>query len=428
LDERRRRGALAALAFTLLLGGLVGCGSDTFLGSEEEGSGQGVTLNWFVATQPGGTIQEVAKRCSDESNGEYTVNVELLPTTASDQREQLVRRLGAEDSTVDIIGMDVIWTAEFANAGWLREWPDPQAQQVTKDIFPTVIDTASFEGKLYGAPFNSNTELLWYRTDLVKQPPTTWDEMISEAERLNKFVQVQANRYEGFTVWVNAMIESAGTQILSGPETVDLAEGPTDDALAMIGKLANSPAAAPDIDTSTEDTARLGFESGSSAFMLNYTFALSSAEANAPDIAKNMGAAVYPEVVPGKPSKPPLGGFNLGVSAFSNHPDEAFDAATCLSNVKSQLTATELDGLPPSNQTLYATKTVRKAFPGFSDEIEKSIENAGPRPLTPAYSDLSLAIQRSLHPPADIDPNDPMPKYDDLRSNLEDAVKREGLL
>jgi multiple sugar transport system substrate-binding protein len=416
-----------ARVITALAGILGGCGSDTFFGSDE-GEGQGVTLNWFVATQPGGTIQEVAKRCTQESNGEYNVNVELLPTTASDQREQLVRRLGAEDSTVDIIGMDVIWTAEFANAGWLREWPDPQAQQVTKDIFPTVIDTASFEGKLYGAPFNSNTELLWYRTDLVDKPPTTWDQMIDEAVRVDKFVQVQSDRYEGFTVWVNALIESAGTQILSGPETVELAEGPTEEALAVMGKLANSPAAAPDIDTSDEDTARLGFESGSSAFMVNYTFAYASAQSNAPDIAKNMGAARYPEVVEGTPSKPPLGGFNLGISAYSDNPTEAFDAATCLSNPESQLTAVELDGLPPSNQTLYKDKVVRKAYPGFSDEIEQSIEDAGPRPLTPAYTDLSLAIQRSLHPPASIDPNDPAPKYDELRSAAEDAVKRQGLL
>jgi multiple sugar transport system substrate-binding protein len=400
---------------------LVGCGSDS-------SSGQGVTLNWFVATQPGGTIQEVAKRCTDEANGRYNINVELLPTDASQQREQLVRRLGAKDSTVDIIGMDVIWTAEFANAGWLREWTDPLKSQVTKDVFSSVIDTASFEGKLYGAPFNSNTELLWYRTDLVDKPPTTWDQMISQAEQLGKDIQVQANRYEGFTVWVNAMIESAGTQILSGPETVDLAEGPTDEALAIIGKLANSPAAAPNIDTSSEDSARLGFEAGDSAFMINYTFALGSAKENAPEIAKTMGAAKFPEVVAGTPSKPPLGGFNLGVSAYSEHPDEAFDAATCLSNVKSQLTATKLDGLPPSNQSLYSNKVVQDAFPGFADEVEKSIEDAGPRPLTPAYTDLSLAIQRSLHPPQDINPDDPQPKYDELRQNLEDAVKREGLL
>jgi multiple sugar transport system substrate-binding protein len=418
-----------ALVIAALASVLAGCGSDTFFGSEEEdGSGRGVSLNWFVATQPGGTIQEVAKRCSQESNGEYTVNVQLLPTDASQQREQLVRRLGAEDSTVDIIGMDVIWTAEFANAGWLRPWTGSQAQQVTRGVFDSVIETASYEGTLYGAPFNSNTELLWYRTDLVERPPTTWDQMIDEAVRLKQFVQVQANRYEGYTVWVNALIESAGTQILSGPETVDLAERPTEEALAVIGKLANSSAAATDIDTSNEDTARLGFEAGSSAFMVNYTFAYASAQSNAPDIAKNMGAARYPAVVEGRPSKPPLGGFNLGVSAFSDNPTEAFDAATCLSNPQSQLTAVELDGLPPSNQTLYDDKVVRKAYPDFADEIERSIEDAGPRPLTPAYTDLSLAIQRSLHPPSSIDPNDPAPKYDELRSAVEDAVKREGLL
>ncbi len=410
------------LLFAAALAVLVtACGSD-------DSAGEGVDLNWFVATQPGGSIQEVAKRCTEESNGKYNVNVELLPTDASQQREQLVRRLGAEDSSIDIIGMDVIWTAEFANAGWVREWSDPLKSQVTKDVFESVIDTASFEDKLYGAPFNSNTELLWYRKDLVDNPPTTWDQMIDQAEELGKDIQVQADRYEGFTVWVNAMIESAGTEIISGPTTVELEEEPTKEALALIGRLANSSAAAPNIDTSDEDSARLGFEAGDSAFMINYTFALGSAKENAPDIAKEMGAAKFPEVVEGTPSKPPLGGFNLGVSAFSEHPDEAFEAAACLSNAKSQLTATELDGLPPSNQSLYSSKVVQDAFPGFADEIEESIEDGGPRPLTPAYTDLSLAIQRTLHPPQEIDPEDAQAKYDELRENVELAVKREGLL
>jgi multiple sugar transport system substrate-binding protein len=413
--------AATVIAVVAPMLGLAACG-------DEGGGGAGVDLNWFVATQPGGTIQEVAKRCTDESGGAYNVNVELLPTDASQQREQLVRRLGAEDSTVDLIGMDVIWTAEFANAGWLREWSGADADQVTEGVFDSVIDTASFEGKLYGAPFNSNTQLLWYRTDQVDKPPKTWAQMIDQAEQIGGFIQVQANRYEGYTVWVNAMIESAGTEILSGPEEVDLEQEPTEEALTQIGSLANSSAAARDIDTSTEDTARLGFEAGDSPFMLNYTFAYASATANAPDVAKNMGAAKFPEVVEGQESHPPLGGFNIGVSTFSENPDEAFEAATCLSNKKSQLTATELDGLPPSNQTLYGSKVVQKAYPDFADVVEQSIDDAGPRPLTPAYTDLSLAIQRALHPPADIDPDDPTPKYDELVEAVEDAVQREGLL
>jgi multiple sugar transport system substrate-binding protein len=162
--------------------------------------------------------------------------------------------------------------------------------------------------------------------------------------------------------------------------------------------------------------------------MVNYTFAFASAQANAPDVAKNMGFAEYPRVVENRPSRPPLGGFNLGVSAYSENSDLAFEAAACLSSPESQLTATELDGLPPSNQTLYKDKVVTKAYPGFAGLVRRSIDNAGPRPATPAYQDLSLAIQRSLHPPSSIDPNDVTSSYDTLRSDLEDAVKREGLL
>jgi multiple sugar transport system substrate-binding protein len=387
-------------------------------------------LTFFVAIQPGGTIEKVSERCSKESGGRYSITPEFLPTDASQQREQLVRRLGAQDPSIDIVGMDVIWTGEFANAGWVEEWKGPRKKQATEKVFPNVIETASFEHRLYAAPFNTNTQLLWYRKDLVPKPPKTWDEMIEQAEKLKEAgsIQVQANRYEGFMVWANALIESAGTKILSGPETVDLEQGPTEKALAVMGRLANSSAAPPGLSTSDEDSARLGFEAGESAFMTNYTFAYASAKEEAPDIFKNMGFARFPRVDASVPSKPPLGGFNLAVSSYSKNKDVDFEAATCLANKQSQLTAVELDGLPPSRSDLYTNKVVTKAYPGFADLVKESIEGAGPRPTTPAYQDVSSALQRTLHPPEKIDPNDTEPIYDELKSNLEAAVKREGLL
>jgi len=410
-------------AAALAVGGLGACGGSS------EGSG-GRELTWFVAIQPGGTIEKVAERCSKESGGKYVVEPEFLPTDASQQREQLVRRLGAEDPSIDIVGMDVIWTGEFANAGWVEPWTGKLKKEVTEKVFPNVIETASFEDDLYAAPFNTNTQLLWYRKDLVKKPPVTWDQMIDQAENLEEAgtIQVQANRYEGFMVWANALIESAGTPILSGPETVDLEQGPTEKALAVMGRLANSSAAPPSLSTSDEDSARLGFEAGESAFMTNYTFAYASAQEEAPEIGKEMGFARFPRVDASKPSKPPLGGFNLAVSSFSKNKDVAFEAAACLANEESQLTATELDGLPPSRSDLYANKTVTKAYPGFAGLVKESIEAAGPRPTTPAYQDVSLAVQRTLHPPDKIDPEDTESIYDELDANLEDAVKREGLL
>jgi multiple sugar transport system substrate-binding protein len=399
-----------------------GCGGD---------SGGPVSLKWFIAIQPGGSIQKVAEDCSKQSGGKYDIDLELLPTDASQQREQLVRRLGAEDSSIDLIGMDVVWTAEFANAGWIRKWTGADAKEVSRGVFKPVLETASYEGDLYGAPFNSNTQLLWYRKDLVPKPPKTWDQMVHMAEKLGPDnggqIQIQSNKYEGFTVWANAMIESAGTQILSGPDTVDLAEGPTEKALASMGLMANSSAAAPNLTTSDEDTSRLGFEAGA-AFMVNYTFAYGSAKENAPDVAKNMGAARYPGIVPGRQSKPPLGGFNLGISSYSKHPELAYDAAKCLTAPKQQLTVTELDGLAPARSGLYDTKVVKKAFPGFANLVKESIETAGPRPVTPAYQDVSLGIQDALHPPTKIDPDDPGPAYDELKDKVQQGVDREGLL
>ncbi len=420
---RVTRSLICLGALALAAGALAACGG----GSNESGSRE---LTFFVAIQPGGTIEEVSKRCSKESNGGYTITPEFLPTDASQQREQLVRRLGAEDSSIDIVGMDVIWTGEFANAGWVEEWTGPEKKEATESVFPNVIETASFEGKLYAAPFNTNTQLLWYRKDLVKEPPKTWDQMIEEAEGLEKAgsIQVQASRYEGYMVFVNALIESAGTKILSGPEEVDLEQGPTEKALQVIGRLANGGAAPPSLSTSDEDSARLAFEAGESAFMTNYTFAYASAKEEAPDIFKNMGYARFPRVDASKPSKPPLGGFNLAVSSYSENKDVAFEAAACLANKESQKIAVELDGLPPSRSDLYTDKTVTSAYPGFAQLVKESIEASGPRPATPAYQDVSLAVQRALHPPDKIDPEDTESIYDELRSNVEDAVKREGLL
>lgn len=420
---RLRSAGLAAVAAAVALS-LAACGGT------EAGGGQGTSLSFFIFNEPSGAYQEAAKSCSQQSNGRYNIRFEFLPSDADSQREQLVRRLAAEDDSIDIVGMDVIWTAEFANAGWIEPWQGELRQQVTRDVFDSVVESASFEGELYAAPFTSNTQLLWYRKDRVPEPPKTWDQMLAQAERIGKngLIQVQADFYEGFVVWVNSMIESAGTQVLSGPTEVDLEQGPTEEALATMATYARSPAAPPGIDTSSEDTARLSFENGGSSFMLNYPFVYPSAKENAPEVFKQLGAAKYPAIDAGRPSRPPLGGINLAVSRYSKNKDLTFDAIACLVKPENQVTAATLGGLPPVNQSLYDTKEIADAYPGFAKLIRESIDDAAPRPLTPAYTDVSLAIQRALHPIGSVNPQNVTPAYERLRDYVEQAVNREGVL
>ena len=144
--------------------------------------------------------------------------------------------------------MDIIWTGEFANAGWIAPVPEDIADEVTQDVFPSVVETAEFEDKLYAVPLWSNTQLLWYRTDQVRRPPKTWDEMIDQGVELGPdqgLIEVQANRYEGLVVWFNPMLESAGGHFLAGPEEIDLEQEPTERALEVMGKLSTSDAGRP---------------------------------------------------------------------------------------------------------------------------------------------------------------------------------------
>ncbi len=132
----------------------------------------------------------------------------------------MVRRLAADDSSMDILGLDVTWTPEFAEAGWIQPWPQTVAQQVEKGTLKSMVDTATWNGRLYSAPFNTNTQLLWYRKDLVPHPPKTWKQMIAMADALAKqgkphYIEIQGAQYEGYTVWFNTLVNSAGGQIVS---------------------------------------------------------------------------------------------------------------------------------------------------------------------------------------------------------------------
>ncbi|MEA2844272.1 MAG: trehalose/maltose transport system substrate-binding protein, partial [Actinomycetota bacterium] len=338
-------GPTFALVLALLL---TACGS-------ADSSGP-ATLRWYVFKEPGGAFAEAARVCTEQSGGRYRVELADLPSSADQQREQLVRRLAAADSDIDILGMDVIWSAEFAEAGWILPWEGDAAAKATDGTIAATLQTGTYDGKLYAAPFTTNTQLLWYRKDRVPTPPQTWAEMISMAEAIGADgkIQVQGNRYEGLTVWFNSLLASAGGQVLEPDGTkVSLATEPTTRALEVMRNVARSSAADPTLSTSQEDQARLAFEKGGSSFMVNYSFVWPSAQKNAPQIAANMGWARWPSVVPGQPSRVTLGGINLGVGAYSKHPDLAFEAAACLRGPQNQVTATEKGGLPPTTEAVY---------------------------------------------------------------------------
>ena len=464
--ERIRRIGAIALATATLTSAVAACGSGD----------NGLVISFYTTAADGATFTAVAQDCTRQLGGRFAIRQISLPRAPGEQLLQLARRLTGHDRTLDVMSLDVIWTAQFAEAGWALPLSDDPAglaeSDATADTLAGPLATARWKGKLYGAPVTTNTELLWYRPDLVTQPPRDWNGMVAEAAALHtagkpSWIAVQANENEGLVVWFNTLLASGGGQVLSEDgRHVTLTDTPahraaTVDALRILKSVANAPGADPSISRSDEGTARLAVEQGKAALEVNWPYVLASMLENAVKGGVNFlplnqnaalagsvnqfgafvpnddqfriayeasrkvfGFAPYPAVAPGKPAKVTIGGANLAVAATTRHRAEAFEALRCLRSLQSQKYVSIDGGLPPVRTSLYSDPQFQAKYPMYNI-IREQLIDAAVRPATPAYQALAIRLAATLSPIADIDPER---TADDLTAQAEKAINGEGLL
>lgn len=411
--DPRRRAVAAAAAAVLVAATLGACGGD---------AGSRTTLNWYINPDSSGATNRVADECSKQSGGRYRIAISVLPATADGQREQLVRRLAAGDPSIDFMNIDPPYNPELANAGWLYEFSETERATLLQGILESPIETATWKDKLVGVPYSANTQLLWYRKSVAQQagvdpgaPDFTWDQMIDAAIKTGKLVSEQGQRYEGYMVWINGLIESAGGSVITDNErgrdatiTLDSPEGR--EAARIIRKLATSRSADPALSTADEEAGREAFQGANGGFMLNWPYAYAALQSNIeegtadPAVLPDVAWARYPRVRADTPSKPPIGGANIGVSKFSRKKDLAVEAIKCLITPAMQKIRFLGLGDPVATGAVYDDPEVRQKYP-MADLMRESINEAGPRPITPYYGDISSAVQRTWHPPAGVNPD-----------------------
>ena len=456
--RRARRAVAAAAVAVLTAGGLAACG----------GSGKPV-LNWYVNPDGVDIFKQYAEKCS---TSDYDIEVQELPASATDQRTQLARRLAAKDSSTDLMNIDPVYVPEFANAGWLNEVEGDLASTITTsvegegDYLSGAANTVTWEDKVYAIPLWANTQMLWYRKSLAKAAgldmtkPVTWDQIIDAAAKNDGTVGVQANKYEGYVVWINALIQGAGGDIVSDTEAgkdakVDIDSEAGKKAAAIIQKLADSSAAQPDITVSNEGTS-LGLMfpgKGAGEFMVNWTFIYKNYEpgADKPTTKEqfaDLGWARYPETVAGEPSKPPIGGIDIGVGAYTEHADWAAAAAQCITSKEIQVNLACSAGLMPSTNAAYdevsrlsglsesEAKSLPDDTPGKAcaespypkDLIElfrTSVDEGGVRPKSAFYAMISGAVQSRWHSPNSVSSGSTPKKSADY---LKDVLEGKSLL
>jgi multiple sugar transport system substrate-binding protein len=411
---------LAALVATALLA-IAGCGSDDDSGgapkaekaTQAKASGN---VTWCIGKDTTGAFGTVVDNFN-KANPNANVKLLELPEDAVEQRRLQIQRLRAKSTECDVLGMDVIWTAEYAAQGWLKDVSDYISQNGDKFIKSTV-DTTEFEGKNWGVPFNSNAGFIYYRTDQVDSAPKDWESLYQEAAKQNGIVY-QGFRYEGLTVNFLELLYSKGGTVISDDgksSTADSQE--VKDTLKFMADGIKNGAAPKAVTTYKEEESRRAFESGNATFMRNWPYAYALGKKS--KIGDKFAIATFPGFS-GQEGAGVLGGYNLGISAYSKNPEGSLAFIEFATQPDQQkIMATEAS-LPPTTSATYDDPGVKKALP-FAGELKTAIEQAKPRPVSPVYPQISEAIFNNVYDAlqGNASPDDAAKKMnDDIQKALE---------
>ncbi len=226
---------------------------------------------------------------------------------------------------------------------------------------------------------------------------------------------MQGVRAEALTVWVNALVESAGGSVITGsaddPENVrlGLTEEPARLAAEVIRSIADAGVGGPGPVDRKRGRQRHVVRGERRRFHGQLAVRLAPSPVGReggtldPSLPDDYGWTLYPRVRAEMPSAPPYGGINIGIGAFSRHPDFAFEAAECATSEENQSYYFVTNGNPASKAAVYDDPAVVEAFP-MAPVIRESLEQAAPRPQTAYYSEISSSLQRVYHPPGKVQP------------------------
>ncbi|MBD1380691.1 ABC transporter substrate-binding protein [Metabacillus arenae] len=395
-------------AVILVLAGCSGGGSSQTSSEGNEGEAKEEKSNEpvkLVYAYGKDSTQATAKliEAFNKKNPNIQVEGREMPSDTGAQHDAYVTMLNAESSEIDIFELDVIWPAEFAQAGYLLEL-DRFIERDGIDLNSYnqgALSAASFNGKQWAIPRFIDAGMLFYRSDIISedQVPKTWDDLLKAAKE-NKGKEstqfgylMQAKQYEGLVTNAVEFIASYGGKILDENGEVAVNSPETVKGLSKLVEIATSDVVPGNITTFTETESHTSFIEGQSAFIRNWPYQWNLA--NDPEQSKivdKVGVAPLPAGDAG--SAAALGGWMSGINKYSEHPKEAWEFLKFLTGPEGQKIAAIYGGSAPTLPELFEDKEVLEANPFFAEEgFQKALEGAVSRPVAPNYPEVTEILQ-----------------------------------
>jgi multiple sugar transport system substrate-binding protein len=382
-------------------GGGGGGGSTTEKGSTEgakvidpatEDSAKG-TVTYCQGKDTSGNAHYMIDQFNKKNAPGLTAKLVEFPASADEQRNQFIQRQQAKSGDCDVFSSDVIWTAEFASQKWLYDLT-PYMDKKKSEYIQAPIETATYDGKIWGAPESSDAAFIYYRTDKIKTPPKTWQELYKVAGSSGGIVY-QGAPYEGLTCDFLELAFAAGGTVLSEDGTKATIDSPENvKALQFMVDGIKNKDAPKAVTTYMEPESLAAFQTGKYAVMRNWPYAY-ALNKEAEKVKGKFAVMPFPDFEGGGKAAI-LGGHNSVVSAYSKNPGGALKLISFIGSEETQTAYASRFSLTPVKTSVYDNPAVKKALP-FSETLKQSVEQAKARPVSPVYPQISQAIYKNVN-------------------------------
>ena len=340
----------------------------------------------------------------------HTIKLYTAPTSTTDNLALLRQQFAARASDLDVIRIDVVWPGVIKDH--LVDLK-PYSRGAEARHFPAIVANNTVDGRLVGMPWQIDAGLLYYRKDLLAkygaQPPRTWDELAATARRIQDGERAagmadfqgfvfQARAYEGLTCnaleWIASfgggdVVDAAGHITINNPA----AARALNMAASWVGSIASVGVLNYD-----EEASRGVFQNGRAAFMRNWPYAWSLAQAADSPIKGKVGVSALP-AGPGGRRAATLGGWQLAVSKYSRHVDAAASLVMYLTSAEIQKQRAIGGSFNPTLPALYQDAEVLAANP-FMGELLDVFTHAVARPASVTglkYPEVSQSLWDAAH-------------------------------
>ncbi len=365
-------------------------------------------------------------------NPDVRVELQRTPDDATQRHQLYVQWLNAQAGSPDILQLDVVWTAEFAAAGWIL--PLNRFSPPIADFFPATVTANTWAGKLYALPWFADVGLLYRRTDLVPNEPTSLEALATEARAAmarpggpHYGIVWQGARYEGLITTFSEYLGAFGGRILDERGQVVVNRPEAVRALTfMRDQLYGSRIAPLDVLTWHEEESRFAFQNGNAVFMRNWPYAVEQMSDSASSrVAGKFAVSPMPAAAGGH-STASLGGAQLAINAYSGSPAAAYRLIAYLTAPEQMIERAQGVGQYPTRSALYSDPRLRAVRAIPVDQAKRAIESATPRPVTPIYTEMSEILQIELHR-ALVRQAEPQEALNSAAKRIEALIERTGM-